>query len=247
MPARVTKEQLTRLATARLASLGGMPQGVVGAPGSLKSLRLEMLRMVCVDETNGFLGNEWGSDEIALGGVTLDETAKVGKVGPFDLGEFDDNTRKDYLSAPKVLFTFDLSKAKTFPNSFFVTLVLVEEDFGDFSETVNDIIHKLEGETAEYLAALIGSEVGTAGGPLGTLVGLFVGWAVGKIVNSLISAWKDDPFTPQTIEVIIPSADANFGGDLTKPSEVIHFTGPGQYAMRYRWALTKVPRPVVTA
>jgi hypothetical protein len=238
-PKKLTKEQLTKLADTRITALGGMPQAGVGVPGSLKSLRLEMVRIVCVDETNGFLGWEGGEDEIKLGGAALDETTKVGKVGPFDLGDFDDGTRKDFFSPPKVLSTFDLTKAKSFPNAYFVTLVLVEHDHGNFNETVNEIVNKIKKEATEYLAALIGAQIGASGGVFGMIIGAIVGYVVGKAINAIVSVWEDDPFRPRTIEVIIPSADATFDGKLTQPSQVIRFTGPGEYAMRYQWALTK--------
>jgi hypothetical protein len=70
---------------------------------------------------------------------------------------------------------------------------------------------------------------------LGTLIGLLVGYIVGKVVSALISAWEDDPFNARTIEVIIPAFDAK----LSNPGSVVKFTGPGEYAMRYRWALSQ--------
>ena len=91
---------------------------------------------------------------------------------------------------------------------------------------------------------MAGGKAGTIfGGPLGAaagaLVGYLVGWLVGKFVNRMISVWEDDPFNPETGADHL-SATAPFN----EPSLVFHFTGPGEYAVRYRWTnLTEAPWP----
>jgi hypothetical protein len=203
--------------------------------------------MVCVDETDGFLGSEVGEDEISIGGAALDATVNVGTIGPLDLGDFNDwgpLRQKDY-NPPTTLFTFDLTQTAAFPASYFTTLVLAEIDQGNFGETVKEIIAKVKEQAIEYLSALIGAQLGTAAGPLGALVGAIVGYLVGKIVSKIISIWEDDPFEVRTLEVHLPSAHATFDGSLVQPSQVVRFTGPGHYAMRYQWRLTRPAQPAV--
>lgn len=230
-PAAISAKRLSQIVERRRLALDLPGPGKV-APPAFKKLSLGLIRVVCIDETNGFLGSEAGQDEIELGGVALDGTTTIGKIAPFEVGDFDDGTRKELRN--KKVFTFNVGESHTYPKSYFVTFVMVEADNGDFGDTMDAIIKKLSEESAEKLAALIGASVGTAGGPLGSLIGLLVGWIVGKVVGLLISAWEDDPFNARTIEVIVPAFDAK----LTKPESVVRFTGPGEYAMRYRWSLS---------
>jgi len=59
-------------------------------------------------------------------------------------------------------------------------------------------------------------------------------------VNAIVKAWEDDVFNPVTVNMVMPKFNASFDGhgDLTQKSEVVYFTGPGEYAMRYRWVLS---------
>ncbi len=245
--------QRTRRQIEAVAQVGiRRPAGgqVAAVPGSASTaLTLEMLRMVCVDETNGFLGSEVGEDEISLGGVALDAAVNVGAIGPLDLGDFNDwgNLRQKDYQPPRPLFTFDLTQTPSFPASLFATLVLVEVDQGNVSETVREIVEKVKEQAIEYLSALIGSAVGSTGGPLGTVIGAIVGYVVGKIVGKIISIWEDDAFEVRTLEIHLPSAGATFEGSLTQPSRVVRFKGPGHYAMRYQWRLTRPAQPAVAS
>jgi hypothetical protein len=206
----------------------------IGAPLPFKTLSLDLFRLVCIDETNGFLGSEAGNDEIELSGVAFDETADIGKLAVIDCGNFNDGTRRDF-SPTKRLFTFNLTEGTTFPKSYFVTLLLVEADQGNLSDTVNSLIDKLKLEVSAALTALIS---GATRVPPWLLV-LSVNWLVSKIFNKIIAIWEDDPFTPRTIELTLPDASATFAEGATLLSRVVNFGGPGDYAMRYNWTLSK--------
>lgn len=164
----------------------------------------------------------------------MDETAELGKLAVVSCGDFDDGTRRDY-SPVKRLFTFNLTEGATFPKSYFVTLLLVEADQGNLSDTVNAIIDKLKKEAAVALTALISNQTGAPP----WLVSLAVTWLLDRVVNKIISIWEDDPFKPQTIELVLPNANATFTGGATSSSRVVNFSGPGEYAMRYIWTLSK--------
>ena len=245
-PHSISAEQLRTAVRSRLQDLeidGGVPP----SPGTLTALRLELRRIVCVDETDGILGTEWGRDEIEIGGTILSnlsaEAGEVEKIGPFDLGSFNDNddSRQRDFSPPKLLFELPLGPAQTYPLALYATLLAVEADQGNLSETMNSVVEKLKEETIAKIGALIGS----VGGVGGMIVGLIVGWAVGKVFQVMTRAWEDDAFEPQTLEVVLLSSSASFGGRLVQPSQVVHFKGPGHYAMRYQWAVSRVPQPVV--
>lgn len=236
-PPAVSVGALTAFINARFQV--GIAGGAAALPGTLTALELQMVRMVCVDETNGFLGSEAGEDEIQIGGAAINQAVDVGTIAPIKLGDFNDwgpLRQKDY-SPPTSLFKFDLRNVAQFPSSFFITLVLAEKDQGNFSETVDEIIVKLKEELTQYISGIIIGSV--AGGPLGAIIGLAVAYAVGKVIDYVVSVWEDDLFGPRTVEIIVPAANSTFNGQLATPGEVLHFNGPGEYAMRYQWRVTR--------
>lgn len=243
-PKQPTPRQMQSIAARHLSELGLPGQDAVGPLFGSKTLRLELVRVVCIDETNGFLGTEVGKDEIYITGVALDGTTNIGQIGPTKVGNFDDGTTIDTQlpAAAKNLFAFDLTGTTTYPRLFFATLILVEKDAGNLNQTIKDIINKIAKEAIDKIVALIGAAIGSGGGPLGALIGLAVGWLVGKIVAKLIAIWEDDLFTPRTLEVVIPDANAT-----SLPSQVFHARGPGEYALRYQWKLLKSRPTVATA
>lgn len=233
----LNESQVKALTPERFASIGAPVASPIGAaaasPIVFKSLRLELFRLVCIDETNGFWGSERGEDEIRLSGVAFDETADIGKLAVVNCGDFDDGTRRDF-NPTKRLFTFNLTEGATFPKSYVVTLLLVEHDFGNLSETVNAMIEKLKKEATAALSDLISGETGIPP----WLIAVAVGWLVNKIANKIVAIWEDDLFKPQTIGLVRPSASATFANGATSSSRVVHFSGPGEYAMRYIWTLS---------
>ena len=204
-----------------------------------QNVSLDLIRVVCIDETNGFLGSEAGDDEIAMSGMTLDQSATVAEINPFTVSNsFDDGERVDY-APPKRLFTHTIGGGTSYPKHYFSTLLMFEKDQGDMDETMKALVQKFADEIAASVAGSLGAAIGTLlAGPLGTaagaLIGWLVGWLMGKLVARLIAIWEDDPFIPRTLELVIPSSTSQ----LHEPSKVFHFTGPGEYAVRYRWAVT---------
>lgn len=207
------------------------------APAPFKTLRLDLFRIVCIDETNGLFGSELGDDEIELSGMTIDETADIKALPAIKCGDFNDGTRRDYIPN-KRLYTFNLAEATKFPRSYFVTFLMVEADQGNLSDTVNAMVAKLKKEASDALSKWINSVTGIPP----WLISASVTWLVGKIVNKIIAVWEDDPFKPQTIELRLPDATSKFlvgfDGSPTVLSRVVNFNGPGEYAMRYRWTLS---------
>jgi hypothetical protein len=194
------------------------------------------MRVVCIDETDGFLGTEVGEDEISMSGLTIDESAHTASIAPFHVADFDDGDRKDF-APPKRLFTQIIGGGNSYPKHYFATLLLFEVDQGNLEETMQEVLRRFADEVAEKVAAWLGGTAGSSLGPLGTaagaIIGWLVGWPVGKVVSRLIAIWEDDPFIPRTLELMIPSA----GATQSRPSRVFHFTGPGEYAVRYQWTI----------
>jgi hypothetical protein len=235
-PPPANREAVLRLIDRHYAQLG-MQRTTSGAVSPQERVRLELIRMVCIDETNGFLGSEAGDDEISLSVATIDESGNTDKVDPFKVGDFSDGDRKEF-SPPKRLFTMGVGGGTSYPKHYFATMFLFEVDQGDLDETFEKIFRKFADEVAAKVGSLLGTAVGgVIGGPLGAaagaLIGWLVGWLMGKLVSALIKAWEDDPFEPRQLEFIIPNATAR----LIEPSAVFHFRGPGEYAVRYRWSV----------
>lgn len=196
----------------------------------------------CVDETNP----EWlGSDEIAIAGVTVDETGDTKKVGEtFVGGGFDDGDVKNY--APHWRFTwFNLREAhgeagSKWPKMYFVTLLLAEKDHGGFSSSLDTVWKKIGDEVKKKVAAAItGALSGLVGPAIAAAIGQIAAWIVNALVGWIIKLFKDDLFPPRVIKCKIPSFNATWsGGSKTSSVRTASFSGHGgQYTVRYYWKL----------
>jgi hypothetical protein len=217
-------DELLSLVDRQYTALGIQRSGSSAKLGQRRSINVELRRVRCIDETN-FLGSERGQDEIWMSGVTIDESAKTGKIGPFKVGHFDDRTVKNFAPG-RHLVTYPGGGA-TFPKHYFTTLLLFEADAGDLPETMEKILRKFADDVA---AKVVGAARTVLGGAAGALIGWLVGWLAGKLMNLLIAWWEDDPFNPVTLEIIVPSADAV----MPRNSTEVHFGGPGDYRVTVR-------------
>jgi hypothetical protein len=219
--------------------------GVVAAPPpeavTWDKISLQFVRVACIDETNGWFDTEKGSDEISVGGAVLDSDGNTSAVAPVDLGgSWDDRDVRDLVPARSIT-GYSMRGGRTFPRTLFVTLVLVERDGSGMQDIIDEVVAKIAEEAKTSLAALLGGLVGgAAGGPAGALIGLAVGYAIDRIVDKITRAWDDVAFIPQTVRADIPSRQAMFAGRRTSPSAVVRFRGPGEYAVRYQWHLSKM-------
>jgi hypothetical protein len=200
-------------------------------------LELRIHKVQCLDETNGFLGSEWGEDEIYLGGTTVDETGDIKKVSSFKVGDFDDDDVKTY-SPPKQFTTFSLREGTTWPKYYWVTLVLAEVDMGGLNDFVNTLLKKIKDEAVSALAAATGVR-GLLGGAVGAATAAVVTFVLGKIVDWLTSWWNDEIFPPVTVSISIPSFNARWSsGQTDSPQHWIRWWGyGGEYKLWYDWRL----------
>lgn len=215
-------------------------------PFSKTKLDLKLVRIRCLDETDGFLGSEAGMDEIEIGGSAIDPT-KIDPAKP-DVGygdaattvpafrvqwKFNDGTAHDWPN--KHLFhSFDVSTLNEYPSTYFVTMIMAEIDRGDFSDGLDAILKGVEKEAVEYLTAAIGGAIGTGAGPLGTAIGLGVGYAVGKVFEYIRGLFDDKVFDPVTLQLTIPSANP---ASQTIANRA-RFRGPGHYLVACEWSFS---------
>jgi hypothetical protein len=207
-----------------------------GEPMNFDSLEVLVMRVRCVDETNGFGGSELGSDEIELGGFGIGPAVapRVAHIPRTVLGDYDDGTVRTY-SPPVGLALLPLGNDTEYPKRFFVTLLLVESDGGDFTAFLTDVIDEVQKfldsnwvEIAAFLAA----------GVAGAVYAYLYTWIASKILSIISWLWTDDHFPEQAFEIAVQSPDGpSNGGEYT-----VRFTGPGEYLVRIGCALTNAPR-----
>lgn len=196
-------------------------------------------RVKCVDETNP---EWWGSDEIAMAGVTVDEDGDTKKVGERHIGNgFDDGDAKSYSNWQYTWFS--MLEGKYWPKTYVVTLILAEKDNGGLSDTLNEIWEKVGAKVKQKIAdAVAGALSGYVGAVIAKAIGEAVAWVVDQLVNWIIDALKDDEFPPFIAKVTTPSLSARWyypSGTWGNPSSGIrtaHFYGHGgHYTVDYYW------------
>ncbi|HEX5110647.1 MAG TPA: hypothetical protein VFV95_19490 [Vicinamibacterales bacterium] len=199
------------------------------------NLEFRVHKVRCDDETNPEFA---GDDEIALGGLSVDETGDTKQVGQFTVrSDFDDGEQQVYVPPRRFTF-FNLREGTTFPKDYAVTLVLAEKDMGGLHDFIVKLWEKVKSKVLEYAAAAVGAAVGSATFPgLGTIIGAVVGWALGKLIEWLIGLFSDDIFTPVTLTCKINGLANLFTGNKTdSPEGLTTFSGyGGRYSLTYDW------------
>jgi hypothetical protein len=217
------------------------------ASGLTHTLELRIHRVKCFEDTD-----EWGRDEISLGGSTLDESGNTEKISDFEVGKFKRGREVNY-SPPRIFTTFDLLKSPgvQYPRSYFATFVLAEIDWGGFGEFLNKLLDKIKEEVIKALTplatalgttigAMIGSGIPILGTAIGAAIGAIIGWAVGKIFEWLKSLWRDDIFAPITLRADVLSLNASW---QSSQGEVQWKDFGGEYHLWYDWSIKVPPTP----
>jgi hypothetical protein len=232
-PGALTTTRLADALAARDAT--SLPSGgarVAPSPARPAITRLDLrLREVrAVDETGGNFITEIGADDIALSGTSVDETGDVHKLPRRFIGEFDDGDVRRYRH-PLLLTDFNVREGgNVWPKSYFVTLVLAEEDNGGLPDFINELYEKVKGKIASTLASI----GGTFFGPIGAAIG----YVVGQIIDWILDWWNDDIFPPRTVWARIGGPHARFGDGRVSGPRLARFSGhDGLYHLTYDWAL----------
>jgi hypothetical protein len=224
-----------RAATVRLARPAPpAPPPAPPGPGA-KLLSVRLRAVVCADETDGFLGSEAGHDEIALGGVSVDETGDSKKVSAFTVGtNFDDGDVKVY-NPPKEFCSFSITEGQHWPKPYVVTFYLAELDNGGFPGFLKEVLDQVK----TYLLTFVGSAIGTALGPLGNVIGAAVGLILDLFINWLIAIWEDDIFPPITVYANISSPHHKFASGTQTSGVKKYWTKAhgGKYWLHFDWHL----------
>lgn len=205
-------------------------------------VRLMLDKVFCVDET----GPDWaGSDEIDLGGISVDETGDVKKISPFAVShDFDTGETRDFKpDRPVQLFSLT-EGGENWPKVYRVTLAMMERDWGDFPGWISKLYDKVKGRLKEYLTGLAAGAGAAIGGPLGAIIGAVAGWVVGWIVDNIIgwikSLWEDDLIATRTFTFTHVGPRATFGGQARSSINALSWSGGGGHYRTFTyWELVK--------
>jgi hypothetical protein len=214
----------------------------------METLRLRIHRVQCVTETSGS-----GSDEILLGGTTIDATGDTAKLPIFAVSNsFDTGDPPVVYAPPRTFASFPMAADDTvngaqvgWPRTYHVTFLMAEQDNGGFPEWAQTVYEKVKGEATKAVAAAIGGAIGSSVGPLGTVIGAAVGYVVGWVLDELFGLfkewWEDDLFPPVTVGLTLPWGHA-FGERSDSGDGVVAFqAGGGSYRLTFDWQLLGPP------
>lgn len=184
-----------------------------------KQVALDIIRLVCIDETGGDWGGEWGEDEMRFGAVITENDKSTTLVADQKIGDFDDGDVVEYPN-PNTIFTATLNADYTQPKIFTATLALAEEDNGGFAEWLEALYKAIQADleliftaigaaAGAWIGAKIGGVLGTAvKGPIGAVIGALIGLIVGALVGFIVGTLKDDMFPPQMTALVLPATDS---------------------------------------
>lgn len=138
----------------------------------MPSVQWQLISVYCRDETNGFLGTEWGKDEIHMGGFGLDPlgrvqswkkrlpTSKWVDIKSFKVGDFDDTVSSNHPNRRKVynppLRLIEFPLFRKFPFVCTNTFQLVEDDDGG---SITKYFEKLAVAAVDKIEDAVGEEL----------------------------------------------------------------------------------------
>ncbi|MBI1876778.1 MAG: hypothetical protein HYR94_00805, partial [Chloroflexi bacterium] len=200
-------------------------------------------RIKCVDETNPEI---LGSDEIALGGVSVDETGDTKKIPERYIGGgFDDGDQKVYQPAWRY-HSFNLLEGKDWPKAYMVNPFLFEKDHGGLSKILDKAWEAIGAQVKRQIEQAVAGVLQPFVGPaIAAAIGKAAAWVTDQLAGWLIGIFKDDLFPVYSARVTLPSLNARWNypngqwGSPVSPLQQAHFYGHGgHYLLEYRWELS---------
>ena len=218
---------------------GGPAAGELQQFATPDKIGLWIERIKCVDETNP---EWWGSDEIALGGVKVDNKGTSTIIAEKYISDgFDDGDSIAYGNWRWA--GFSLTGGQYWPKHYSVTFVPAERDNGGLSAALNEIWSNVKEEVKKAIEkAVAGALSGYVGEAIATAIGKAVAWISGALIGWIIALWKDDLFPMFTASVNVPGMGASWKwpngtwGNPSSGTRHAHFYGHGgHYRIDYRW------------
>lgn len=201
-------------------------------------LRLRIRKVKCNDETDGLWGSESGDDEIRMGGVKVDETGDVNKLDVFTVGNsFDDGESKTY-NPPKTFAQFNLREGNSWPKTYYVSMVLAEQDNGGLPSYLSDLFKYTKDKVGEMV-----EQLGTAalGAELGKIVAAIAIAAFQALLDFFTEIWEDDVFPVITAYANINSLNHVFASGTRTSSEKSKWVAAhgGKYTVYFDWKVSE--------
>ncbi len=198
-------------------------------------------KIKCVDETNPEF---WGHDEIALAGVSVDETGDTKKINRRYIGGgFDDGDSKSYSNWR--YHSFSMREGEHWPKRYSVSFLLAEEDNGSLSKVLGTVWQSVRDQVKAAIEKATKEALSDILGPvIAQVIAKGVAWVIDKLVGWIIKWWADDLFPGYTASVTMPVIGARWhypNGRWGNPSSGIktaHFYGHGgHYYIQYFWKI----------
>jgi hypothetical protein len=211
---------------------------------ALTSLALRIENVQCISETSG-----WGSDELLIGGLRIDELGNTAVVGQFKVSDdFDSGETVTFADPGRAFTSYDLTTKGDWPRNFVNVMIMAEEDNGGFASALLDawttVAPMVKEKIATAVATVLAAYVGEA---IGKLIGTIVAWLVTAFANWIISLWEDDLINSAAISVDLPmmfelmyEVPTSFGWtNHRKPTKSLMFIGDGAiYKVNVHWQVT---------
>ncbi len=201
---------------------------------TFRKLRLYITEVRCIEETN-----EWGSDEINLGGAATTPLGKTTMINQFEVSDDFDEGEKVTFGMNQVFTTWNLeTEASGFPYVYAAIIAMAEKDDGGFYQFLKDLWEKVDYTVKKMVAGLVGAEIGAAlgagFGPLGAAIGALIGAIVGFLVEWVIKWFHNADDIVNVLPVLMTLASPKKSyydwAKLTTAkgcSTTLHFKGDG--------------------
>jgi hypothetical protein len=208
-------------------------------PTSRKLIQLRIHAVKCLKETS-----EWGDDEIALGGLVVDDVGAIVRVPEFYVSKSFNTGETKAFNPPRPFANFTATKNGQ-KKMLLAILALAEKDHGGFANFLNEVWSRVTLQAtifagafyvvlSQLIPAFIQGFAIVASVLSGLLIGALVGAALTAIFIALASLLQDDIFKPVTAALYVPTIDEPFA----TPPEVASYSGHGgSYQVTYDWAV----------
>lgn len=213
-------------------------RGMLVPQAGYAGLKFNVSKVQCIEETD-----EWGSDEIYLGGNFIDETGDVSSSYFSVSNDFDTGEVRNYGFPGKQIQYFNILEAgNKFPKIYTTALTMVEEDWGNMSGWFKDLFNKIKDKVSDLLKKLgyaVGQLIGL--GEIGQLIGEIFAAIFKWLVGWIVSLFENDPMGTFTTRVTLNSYTGNWistGGPILTGSHLYSAHG-GRYRVTYAWELVK--------
>jgi len=185
---------------------------------AFQKMRLYVTRIKCIRDTD----DQWGGDDIALGGLFVSALGHTTKVKAFEPTDDDFESGDVTKAGMKRLFaTWDLeTKPNGFPYVYTAVVSLAETDDGGFADFLENLWEHVKkaviGAVTAAAGAAIGAAIGAAFAGIGALIGLalggFIGWLIDLIHND------DDIIGAKTVRITLAESTKSYydSRDLTE-------------------------------